>query len=76
MLKVRTKQVVEASLLKMRKSCHTGPVGFSQSVYTVHENQRVINIPIFSYIFISRFDDVMVNFTTYSENAMEGTSIY
>ena len=51
----------------------SGPVAFSQSVYTVHESQARINISIFSYIFVAPFDDLMVNFTTFDENATEGT---
>ena len=51
----------------------SGPVAFSQSVYTVHESQARLNISIFSYIFVALFDDLMVNFTTFDENATKGT---
>lgn len=50
----------------------TDPVGFSQNVFTVHEYEDSINIAIFSYISVTAFDEITVNFTTFNESATEG----
>ena len=47
----------------------TGHVGFIKDVYTVRENEGFINIPI--YLFNTSLD-VVVNFMTVDDTAMEG----
>ena len=41
-------------------------------MYTVHEDEDFINITVFSYISVTTFDEIMVNFTTFGESAIEG----
>ena len=51
-------------------------MGFGQNVYTVHENEEVISIILFSYISITSEDEVVVNFTTESDSAIEGITAF
>ena len=57
---------------------HTDLVGFSQNLYTVQErnNDMAIILKIFSYISITSFDDITVNFTTISGAAIEGNTFF
>ena len=41
-------------------------------MYTTHEDEDSINITVFSYISVTTSDDIMANFTTFNESAMEG----
>ena len=41
-------------------------------MYTTHEDEDSINITVFSYISVTTSDDIMANFTTFSESATEG----
>ena len=47
----------------------TDPIGFSQKLVTVRENEDTVQITIFSY---SSLDDLILNFATLGENATEG----
>lgn len=50
-------------------------IGFSQKLVTVHENDRMVRITIFSYFSEASLDDLVLNFTTHGGNATEGDDI-
>ena len=62
--------MVHATKFMLSWLCNSGLAGFSQEVYTVQEDAGFMNLSIF--VFNSSID-VVVNFTTVEESAIEGS---
>ena len=52
----------------------TDSVGFIQNVYTIRESDDHINISVFSYIYVSSLDDLIVTFSTFHDTALGGNA--